>query len=137
MKAVLETIVREASEELFLHAKRIELVGSIYIYGQGNDIDILVLLDRDIPMCPSVNSLMLPGWVYGGSTPKSGERWCSWKQGDINLLVTADQKYFNDWVTAAEVCKYLALRGVKLEKPDRIAVHAIIMDDKDCGDFIK
>jgi hypothetical protein len=135
MKAVLETIVREASEELFLHAKRIELVGSTYIHGQGNDIDILVLLDSAAPTCLSVASLILPGWIYGGSTPKSGDGWCSWKQGDINLLVTADQTYFNAWVTAAEVCRYLALRGVKLEKPDRIAVHAIIMDDKDCGDF--
>ena len=133
MKDMLEKIVRDASEDLFLRAKRIELVGSTYIYGGGNDIDILVLLDNT---GGSVDELRLPGWEYGGSTPKSGDGWCSWKQGDINLLVTADQTYFNDWVTASEVCKYLFLkRGIVLEKPDRIAVHAIIMDDKDCGDF--
>jgi hypothetical protein len=133
MKERLVTIVRNASEELFLHAKRIELVGSTYIHGQGNDIDILVLLDST---GGSVDELRLPGWVYGGSTPKSGDKWCSWKQGDINLLVTADQTYFNAWVTATEVCKYLFLkRGIVLDKPERIAVHAIIMDDKDCGDF--
>ena len=136
MKAMLEDIVCEASEDLFLHAKRIELVGSTYIYGGGNDIDILVLLDRAIPLCPDVDALRLPGWEYGGSTPKSGDKWCSWKQGIINILVTADQTYFNDWVTAAEVCKYLFLkRGIVLDKPERIAVHEIIMVDKDCGDF--
>ena len=133
MKDMLENIVRKASGDLFLRAKRIELVGSTYIYGQGNDIDILVLLDSN---GVGVDELRLPGWVYGGSTPKSGDGWCSWKQGDINLLVTEDQTYFNSWVTAAEVCKYLFLkRGVVLDKPDRIAVHAIIMDDKDCKDF--
>ena len=137
MKDMLEKIVRDASEILFLSAKRIELVGSTYIYGQGNDIDILVLLNTAAPTYTSIETLVLPGWVYGGSTPKSGDGWCSWKQGDINLLVTDDETYFNAWVTAAEVCKYIALRGVKLEKPDRIAVHAIIMDDKECGDFIK
>ena len=133
MKAMLEKIVRDASEDLFLRAKRIELVGSTYIYGGGNDIDILVLLDNTDG---SVDELRLPGWEYGGSTPKSGDKWCSWKRWDINLLVTADQTYFNDWITAAEVCKYLFLkRGIVLDKPDRISVHAIIMDDKDCKDF--
>jgi len=133
MKDMLENMVRKASWELFLHAKRIGLVGSTYIYGGGNDIDILVLLDST---GGSIEELRLPSWEYGGSTPKSGDKWCSWKQGDINLLVTEDQTYFNAWVTAAEVCKYLFLkRGVVLDKPDRIAVHAIIMDDKDCGDF--
>ena len=133
MKAVLETIVREASEDLSLRAKRIELVGSTYIYGEGNDIDILILLDST---GGSIEELRLPGWEYGGSTPKSGDKWCSWKQGHINLLVTGDETYFNAWVTAAEVCKYLFLkRSIVLDKPERIAVHAIIMDDKDCGDF--
>lgn len=121
------------SPELHESVKSAALVGSTYIYGQGVDIDVLVLVDSE----HLISSWQHPEWKYGGSTPKSGDGWGSWKKGEVNLLLTHSEDYFNKWLTAADVCKYLFhKRSIVLSKEERIAVHAMIMDGKEFCDYV-
>ncbi len=111
-------------------------VGSTYIYGHGEDLDLLVLVRTPVGMSSLVNSWYHPDFKYGGSGPKSGDNWCSWKRGTLNLLLTDDEDLYDRWLMAAEVCRYLHLaKGVVLTKPERIAIHDIIMEGKFCKDF--
>lgn len=112
----------------------VRLVGSTYIKDREDaDVDLLVTTDLD------VNELLFEGWSYGGSTPKSGDGWCSWKKTitvddelvEVNLLVCNDRQYITAWLNAAEVCRFLSLAGVPLTKGQVHGVHAIIMDDCD------
>lgn len=106
------------------------LVGSTHIHGFGRDLDLLVLVKRPDRGQSLVIRFTHPDWQYGGSSPKAGEQWCSWKKGEINLLLTDNPVYFAAWVTAADVCRLLAVRGIL--KPDdkdmRVAVHRVVMD---------
>lgn len=110
----------------------VRLVGSTYIKDtESSDIDLLVTSALD------ANSLRFDGWEYGGSTPKSGDGWCSWKKTitvdatpvEVNLLVCEDRAYIKSWLDAAEVCRFLSLAGVTLTRGQIHGVHAIIMDD--------
>lgn len=112
----------------------VRLVGSTYIKDtDSSDVDLLVTSALD------VNSLRFDGWQYGGSTPKSGDGWCSWKKTitvdgkpvEVNLLVCEDRAYIKSWLDAAEVCRFLSLAGVTLTRGQIHGVHAIIMDDHD------
>ena len=106
-----------------------DLVGSMYIVGEGQDIDVLVLVQ--VLGNNDIQALEIEGWEYGGSIPGEGcgDNWISLKKKDINLLVTSDKEYYDKWITAAEVCKYLQDSGVILTKQQRVSVHSIIMDD--------
>lgn len=118
----------------------VRLVGSTYIKDtDSSDIDLLVTSALE------ANSLRFDGWQYGGSTPKSGDGWCSWKKTitvddkpvEVNLLVCEDRAYIKSWLDAAEVCRFLSLAGVTLTRGQIHGVHAIIMDDHDAeGELI-
>lgn len=112
----------------------VRLVGSTYIKDtESSDVDLLVTTPLD------VNELVFGGWSYGGSIPKSGDGWCSWKKTitvddkpvEVNLLVCSDRTYITAWLNAAEVCRFLSLAGVTLTRGQIHGVHAIIMDDHD------
>lgn len=112
----------------------VRLVGSTYIKdSESSDVDLLVTTPLN------VNELVFEDWSYGGSTPKSGDGWCSWKktiivddkQVEVNLLVCEDHSYITSWLDAAEVCRFLSLAGVTLTRGQIHGVHAIIMDDHD------
>lgn len=116
-----------------LEVERMDVVGSSYITDRtDSDIDVLVLL-KTTP-CSSLDQLAFNGWDYGGSVGVEGDKWMSWKKhtleaGDVNLLATYDEEYFNAWLTSAEVCRYLHLRGIVVPRAERVAIHNIIMDD--------
>lgn len=107
------------------------LVGSTYYRGVGNDIDILVRTSSD------PTALHFPGWEYGGSVGHFGDKWESWKRGRINMLVTRCGDYFERWCTAAEVCRYLVLKGYDLKTCDAHGIHGIIMDEAEAEDEVK
>lgn len=105
-----------------------EFVGSGYIIDRAHgDVDLLVLVDRH------PDDLRFEGWVYGGSGGDYHNQWGSWKRlvdgVEINMLLTNDADYYRAWCTAAEVCRFLHLSGVVVDKSRRIAIHNIIMDD--------
>lgn len=132
--------VKELMKYYDYEVKHAEVVGSTYIAGkEDRDIDVLLLVKAD----RNVEEMGFDGWAYGGSVGEGNDsHWGSWKKTfegrDLNMLITTDETYFNAWLTAAEVCRYLHCKtnsyvdGVKpviREADVRIAIHNIIMDD--------
>lgn len=106
---------------------QLAIVGSTYIAdNETADVDVLLT----VPLNPP--ELSFDGWEYGGSTPKCGDSWGSWRRTvdgvDVNLLICSNANYIERWLTSAEVCRYLHLRGINLRTCGVHAVHAIIMD---------
>ena len=110
-------------------------VGSTYINGEGNDVDILVLtLGADIhSKCWSDFNL-----VYGGSDPHgSDDSWASTKDAmGHNIIFITDPAYFEKWVAAANACRYIqdlldSNHYLPLGKAERVKMHRIIMDGDD------
>jgi hypothetical protein len=134
VKEATET-VQEALRREYITVKRTALVGSSYITDKtDSDLDILVLATGG-PRHISVGEMVFNGWAYGGSVGEDGEdNWGSWKKhvpgvGEVNMLVTTDEEYFNAWLTSAEVCRLLHLRGITVPRDVRVSIHSIIMDD--------
>jgi len=128
-------VVREALRREGHKPERMEVVGSSYITDKTNgDLDILVYVNQG-EFSIGVGSMAFTGWTYGGSVGEDGEdNWGSWKKhvdgvGEVNMLVTTDETYFNAWLTSAEVCRLLHLRGILVPRDVRVGIHSIIMDD--------
>ncbi len=107
-------------------------IGSTYINGEGKDIDILVL-------CPDA-SLRRTDWASIGMScagsshpPEDDDPWASVRDGaGSNVIFVTSKDYFDKWVAAARVCKYLQnwldSTELTLSKGVRIRLHSIIMD---------
>jgi hypothetical protein len=115
---------------------RVEVVGSAYIHEkETSDIDVLAHIDLECTE-KDIYNLVFNGWEYGGSAGEGDDSiWGSWKKTimnvEVNMLLTTDKEFFNNWLTSAEVCKYLHRRGIlKDDRSDRIAIHQIIMEDQ-------
>ena len=101
------------------------LVGSTYVRdGNDSDIDILVLVRK-------FEELPLP-WTEGGSGGSAGGGFRSWKMekdGEtINVLQVDSLEYYISWKQAAEVCRFLYLRGFTVPTAVVHGIHGIIMD---------
>jgi hypothetical protein len=108
---------------------RHEIVGSTYIKdNHSSDVDILVL---DEAM--SLEERSFPGWAYGGSVGMGNDHWMSWKRNvsgvEVNMLIVTNKEYFNSWLTATEVCRFLHLQGYEIRTASVHGIHEIIMDD--------
>lgn len=117
--------------------KRVEVVGSAYISDrEDSDVDVLVLIPGFAPPEES-----FPGWNYGGSDGEGNDEWGSWKAYhngvEVNMLITGKQEYFNQWLSAAEVCRFLHLKGYKLSTGAVHGVHEILMEDSTAVEEVK
>lgn len=72
-------------------------------------------------------ALLAEGWVYGGSGDQDDE-FESWTNGDINLILTADEDFYNRFVAATTVCARLNL----LDKDDRKAMFRAVLYSEPC-----
>lgn len=99
----------------------IALVGSTYILGQGADVDVLV---RVADMKSFAQRLEAEGWIREGNASYPVGDFISMRKDDFNLLLVEEEKYFNAWKLAAEVCKALKLHF----KDDRVLVHRVVRD---------
>lgn len=113
-------------KDLGIFPKGIALVGSVYICGEGEDLDILFLVDnleqveallkKDSSWTISENAFYaLPGDFFSA------------RKGTWNALFVSDVAYFKLWLAASRLCRVLKLTN----KADRVAVHKIIMDGID------
>lgn len=102
------------------------LVGSAYTLGpeQAKDIDLLVLIEGSV-----YGNRMLG--EPGGSAEQdakeckeNAELWTSYRDGDVNYLVTNDASFYHRSLAAAEVCKALRLEN----KGQRVAVYRMVRD---------
>lgn len=62
------------------------------------------------------------GWVLGGSGDQDDE-FESWTNGDVNLVLTASEEFYNLFVMATALCKRLNVLG----KEDRRAVFRTVL----------
>lgn len=111
---------------------RNDVVGSTYIRDNTeSDVDILVHTP-DIDLDCAVFGA---DWEYGGSVGMGNDHWMSWKRNvdgvDVNMLLVNDRLYYDQWLTAAEVCRFLHLKGHSIPSCDVHGIHEIIMDDSD------
>lgn len=133
---IAKAAVAEAMALQGFRIKDTNIVGSTYIkHRPDGDIDVLVLSDT----CP--DEAHFPGWIYGGSGamrgPDNPDMFGSWKrtvQGvEVNLLLVSGETYFRRWLDAAEVCRFMHLKGVPLTRGLVHGIHEIIMADSDAA----
>lgn len=132
------TIALQAVQDTLagLTLSRIEVVGSTYISDrQESDVDVLALVPG---FCPNEESFRSFGWAYGGSDGEGNDSWGSWKKTttegvEVNMLITGNEGYFDKWLSAAEVCRFLHLKGYALSTGAVHGVHGILMDDSDAS----
>lgn len=119
------------------HDPLLTVVGSTYIRDalSPSDVDILCCIPNS-----SIDELDFDGWEYGGSSAPcpNNDKWMSWKKVIhgvvINMLVTNSREYERAWATAAEVCRYLHLKGYDILRCDVHGIHEIIMDGSTAED---
>lgn len=114
----------------------LEIVGSTYIKDSNDrDVDVLVYVPG-----ANLEALAFEGWNYGGSAGLGNSHWMSWKKlipfapnqnVEVNMLLTNKPEYYVNWLSAAEVCRFLHLRGVELPSGCVHGVHEIIMEGVD------
>lgn len=99
----------------------------------GTDADYLVLVDSHNDFRPLALSL---GYEVGGSlvldtaSPLDAEdRFSSYTNGEINLIVTSDVDFADRFIAASSVAKRLNL----LNKGDRIALFQAVLYANSCG----
>lgn len=115
--------------EAFKYTKA-ALVGTTFILGKGNDIDIICLVSD---LEEGVTQLD-ESWVLSDDEHYDDlGRFCSLRQGEYNLLLVADSLYFDNWIKAAEVCKYLEIA----DRTKRVDVHCLIMDGRAASNFMQ
>lgn len=106
-----------------------DVVGSTYIRdNSASDVDILVLVPN-----VRLEEEHFDGWAYGGSVGMGNDHWMSWKRTvdgvEVNMLLVGNRQYYDDWLTAAEVCRFLHLQGYAVNTGTVHGIHEIIMDD--------
>lgn len=104
--------------------KTSDLVGSTYILGEGQDMDFAVLVSC---IADGMEALDLAGYKYTGGCSGEEDDFFTLRKGDVNVILTADEDFFDNFMSASEICKALQLTS----KWQRVAVHRIIMNDED------
>lgn len=99
--------------------QRSAVIGTVFIFGEGNDVDILVETDGKLDLDEVCQELMSRDWeINGGSGYEVNGDWFSAREGDRNLIITDCCHFYNAMLGGATVCKMLAERG-KLDRQDR------------------
>ena len=86
----------------------------------SSDYDYLVL----VGFRPTTGDLCGTGFEPDSSDPLYGEDFSSWKKGDVNLVFTNSEVYFNATLKACEFCKKYKV----YDKKDRCEVHEAFRD---------
>lgn len=123
--------ISAALNEMFV---RCDHVGSSYIVGEGADLDLVVLVTPGY-LDEACIKLRDAGYAFTGAEDCSGaeDEFRTFRKGDVNVMLSDEDKWYDAFLTAAEVCKALQLR----EKWQRIAVHRVIMDNEDAETAVR
>lgn len=99
-------------------------VGTCFINGEGQDVDILILTLTDLD--DTASGLKEQGWAASTSEEyPSDAGWFAARKGLINLLITADEEFYWAMSKGADVCRNLVAAG-KIDAKDkdaRIIIH--------------
>lgn len=107
--------------------EKIEHVGSSFINGEGVDLDLVAKV-KDLHY--SQDLLEAAGYKLSTSGSGSGDEFCCFRKGDVNVMITESQSWYDEFVKAAWACRVVTLQGFQLDKDGRIAIHRIIMDSE-------
>lgn len=131
MSVTLETgipLVNEVISELLEY--KIEVLdhhigGSTYITGEGNDIDVIVLSGASIT---AVHNVLEDMWeLCGEESYESQGMFVAYRVGYVNVIIVDDKVYYDNWISARDVCVYLHARGLS-DRATRVAIHQIVVD---------
>lgn len=108
-------------------------VGSTYISGEGNDLDLVVLCSCVGRTSGEILSdLAEHGYRDTGDSSGVDDEFITFRKADVNLMVTFDPSFMAEFQVACEVCKYVhklfGMGAAKMAKEDRIKIHRIIMN---------
>jgi len=119
-------------------------VGSTYISGAGEDLDLVVRLRErgfkgwDLLDAIEGHGAILDqhGYISTGQDSGNEDDFATYRKGDVNLMVTYDVGFIAQFEQAAEVCKYVhgllfKTHGHGLDKVHRIKIHRIIMNEEE------
>lgn len=98
--------------------------GSVAINGQGNDLDLVVLVPKLVPF--------MLAYCYarqGGQSYESAGTFESYRDGDVNILLMEDAYFYENWLTAREVCRVMGEYGFE-DRDFRVRMFSIICDGK-------
>jgi len=118
----------------FMAYSNVYVVGSSFICGEGKDSDILILvpfIDSNDWQQVYVDYFESKGYKVDGNLLYGGE-FVSMKNGRINILLTEYPIFFDRWVAAAHVCRYIddLMPKGKMSRKVRVDVHQIIVDGR-------
>lgn len=105
----------------------VRMVGSISINGYGNDLDILIHVDQQY-LNKLLNYLFREGFKLEGGDGYPPDKFESFRNGRINVIVTTDEPFFVSWIRSVEVCNFFVSKCGPINKDDRIMIHKLIMD---------
>lgn len=98
-------------------------VGSTYTLGHGRDVDFAVLVDG--ALSKQVPEWLPDGdWELEGSDAYEGDKFVSFRRGNVNIIVMVDSEVYAKYKTAMEVCKALKLKT----RWERVVVCRIVRD---------
>jgi hypothetical protein len=114
-------------------AVNVALVGTMYTHGEGHDYDYVVLVAG---FNRAASDLQEAGFVLNSPDGYEVGQFASFRAGDVNVMLTEDEEFFDKFVAAAQVCKYveglLAARWPEspgsLDREQRVKIHRIIMN---------
>jgi hypothetical protein len=106
----------------YLDASEHTLVGSTFILGEGKDVDWLFLVPD---MREAAAFLLRKGWLNESGEPYPDEEdgFLSLRAGNVNVLLTQNVSFYEDFETAAHVCKLLKVA----DRNTRVKVHRAIL----------
>lgn len=112
------------------------LIGSsMYLPREScNDVDVLVLVGGCEYMDPISDLVLNKGFVPCGEQYECASgTWGAARRGGLNLIITHEKQFYDDYLRAMEVCKALRLA----EKKDRVAVCKVVRDRMSAADVRK
>jgi len=76
----------------------------------------------------SKDLLVDAGYTLSSNGSGSGDEFCCFRKGDVNVMITESQLWYEEFVKAAWACRVVTLQGFQLDKAGRIAIHRVIMN---------
>lgn len=130
--AEVESAIQQIKFVIGWRFNRAVQVGSNYILGKGVDLDIVV--HAIYPLAHAEGLLKAASYTISenGSGDAEDDNFRCFRKGDVNVMLTADEEWYGQFVKSAEVCRAMHLLGLGIDmKAARIAVHRVLMDDED------
>lgn len=103
--------------------------GSYVTQEEYNDIDVILLVSGDI--ASSRADLEAADWIDCSKAHYDSDTFVAMRKGNVNFIVTNDEKSYLSRVLAAKICKLLGQCEVVLDRDLRVNIHRLIAGELD------